>query len=205
MEERKRYLHPEYLQERLHILAHRLYVSKGVPLGLETLDKGNQHAVGTYNYSLKREKIHSISRHVVEDSMPLSDSTADEPLAHAVQDACRVNTTKNSSSKKARETTAPKGTRKRNNKPWIERYKAHKETLQGVGRWNRMESAHVRPRVFRKRNCIPEEKAMSHRLSNLLHRKRFFDASCQEFHDFYWAELGYDFRQDWERTNQGRT
>ncbi|KAI8102549.1 hypothetical protein M9435_006147 [Picochlorum sp. BPE23] len=197
MEEQKRYLHPEYLQERLHILAHRLYVSKGIPLGSKTLDDWNRH--GMHSDSLKRRKIQPISRHG-HSAPPM----ADEPLA--VQDACRVNTTKSSSSKKAIETTAPKGTRKRSNKPWIERYKAHKKAIQAVGRWNRMENTDgSRPRVFGKRSRIPEEKAMSHRLSNLLHRKRFFDASCQEFHDFYWAELGYDFQQDWERTNKGRT
>ena len=203
-----RYLHREYVQEHLHILAHRLLVTKGIPLGLKTPDEGNhlilQNAVEVRNNTMGIDTSGSRYWNGAAKVLPDPRATSVLPLAHAVQDACIVSTgvqdacivsTSNSDTR-----TAEKRTRKRTNKPWIQRYKAHKEALQAVGRWKRVETQQ-RPRVFRKRSSIPEEKAMGHRLSNLMYRKRFFDASCQEFHDFYVAELGYDFRKDWERVN----
>jgi len=54
--------------------------------------------------------------------------------------------------------------------------------------------------LFGMRSSIPEEKAVGVRRSNLLGKKPW-TPDHQEFHDFYYERLKYDFKKDWERVH----
>jgi len=83
--------------------------------------------------------------------------------------------------------------------PWSQTYLQHKEVMQALGRWDKMKNDHVNiPDVFKKTSDIREERAVAMRRERLL-RETVFDTSCQEFHDFYSGQLGYDFRTDWDQ------
>lgn len=70
--------------------------------------------------------------------------------------------------------------------------------MQRQGKWTDGENGN-KPDVFELTSGIGIEQTVVMRHYTLL-RTKTFDEACQEFHDFYFKELGYDFRKDWGLT-----
>lgn len=83
---------------------------------------------------------------------------------------------------------------------WLEMFKKHKQAMVIANKWNRAVNENGnKPEVFNQRSKIPEEKTLGQRRNKLMTKKKIFDDDCQDFHDFYFRELGYDFQTDWEQ------
>lgn len=78
--------------------------------------------------------------------------------------------------------------------PWPEKYQEHKKAMQREDRWTRAENGN-RPDVFDLTSGIGIEQTVAMRHYTLL-RTKTFDEACQEFHDYYFKELGYKGRGD---------
>ena len=94
-------------------------------------------------------------------------------------------------------------------KTWPERFEAHKQTLldDNNGRSQRWKAAAARKEavakvpsgLFRRKgeDVTAEEEAVGKQRRTLLRNSTWTDGH-QEFHDFYYRELKYDFRKEWE-------
>ncbi|WPT12930.1 hypothetical protein PSENEW3_00002771 [Picochlorum sp. SENEW3] len=91
------------------------------------------------------------------------------------------------------------------NLPWPLKYREHMERMEKLGKWpsKRANTDGSRPPIFSRASKDPMEQIMSTRLYNLL-RSEVFDTYCQEFHEFYMKNTGYDFKKEWERAHESK-